>query len=183
MEKVEKTRSGQARRSNPELTERARIARATERARTARANRMAADADDAVAERIRQETQKAGMSVSALIADAMAELLDIEETVKAMDREWQREAERTEERLAEIQRALDAILKEIREAQEEIRKKAGSVEVALMDKGTIETAARYEQKGALDEIREAQKEHTAALKTMNEVMKGALMVMRGLCRE
>lgn len=102
-------------------------------ARIARANRMAADAElrkaqaaadaelltepDAAADlrkEIRDSRALVRGDVAELRADAMAELLDIGETVKAMDKEWQREAERTEERLAEIQRELDAILREIR---------------------------------------------------------------------
>ena len=91
-------------------------------ARIARANRLAAAAElltepDAAADlrkEIRDSRALVRADVAELRSDAMAELLDIGETVKAMDKEWQREAERTEERLAEIQRELDAILREIR---------------------------------------------------------------------
>jgi len=101
-------------------------------------------------------------------------------------REMERLVERVEQQTEDVRTMVAEIwttMAAIVEAQKKILKRVEGIEQEQMRRGAIEAAAQVEQEDILDEIREAQKEHTAALQTMNEVMKGALMVMRGSCRE
>lgn len=100
-------------------------------------------------------------------------------------REMERLAERVELQTEDVKTMVAEIwmtMAAIVEAQKKILERVERIEEAQMRRGEIE-AEWVEQEDILDEIRKAQKEHTAALQTMNEVMKGALMVMKGLCRE
>jgi len=141
-----------------------------------------------------EERGGAAMGTERREMERLAERVELQmEDVKAMVAEiWTTMAriaeaqEKMLERVSQIERRQESgemSIGEIWKAQEEIRKKAGSIEAELMESGTIETAARNEQREAMAAIREAQKGHTAAFQTMNEVMKGALMVMRGSSRE
>ena len=124
-----------------------------------------------LAERVEQQTE----DVRTIVAEIWTTMAAIVEAQKKI-------LERVEQ-VERMQGICEVEISKTREAQEEIQKKAGSIEAELMESGTIEAAARNEQREAMAAIREAQKGHTAALQTMNEVMKGALMVMRGSSRE
>lgn len=130
----------------------------------------------------RREMERLAERVELQMEDVKAMVSEIWTTMAAIVEAQKKILERVEQ-VERMQGICEVEISKTREAQEEIRKKAGSIEAELMESGTIETAARNEQREAMAAIREAQKGHTAALQTMNKVMKGVLMVMRGSCRE